>query len=152
VNGNLVSAFYRESSLCRATIFLYIQKSKGHREMIIEVTREDQITMVETLAEEIWTEHYTPIIGNEQLRYMLDKFQSKDAISVQIKDERFSYFLIVEEGEYIGYLAVQSKGEGLFLSKIYIKRSKRERGFAKKAVQFLEDFARDKNLKKFSLQ
>jgi diamine N-acetyltransferase len=68
--------------------------------MIIKVTMEDQITIVETLAGEIWTEHYTPIIGKEQVRYMLDKFQSKDAISGQIRDEGFQYFLI-EEGKKI---------------------------------------------------
>ncbi len=47
--------------------------------MIIEVRNEDQIDIVESLANEIWTEHYTPIIGKDQVKYMLDKFQSKDA-------------------------------------------------------------------------
>ena len=119
--------------------------------MISEVTTENQIDIVEKLAREIWTEHYLPIIGRDQVRYMLDKFQSKDAISAQIKDDGFRYFLIEEEGGYIGYLGVQSKGEELFLSKIYVRSSEREKGFGKKSVQFLEDLARKLNLKKISL-
>ena len=119
--------------------------------MIIEVTTENQIAIVETLAREIWTEHYPSIIGRDQVRYMLDKFQSKDAISAQIKEEGFRYFLIEEEGHYIGYLGVQSKGEELFLSKIYVRSSERGKGFGKKSVQFLEDLARKLTLKKISL-
>jgi diamine N-acetyltransferase len=119
--------------------------------MIIEVGTEDQIAIVETLAREIWTEHYTPIIGKDQVRYMLDKFQSKGAISAQIRDEGFRYFLMEGEGGYIGYLGVQSKGKELFLSKIYVRSSKRGKGFGKKSVQFLEDLAHKLGLRKISL-
>ena len=119
--------------------------------MIIGVSTDDQIAIVEDLAREIWTEHYTPIIGKEQVCYMLDRFQSKGAISAQIKDEGFRYFLIGEEGRYIGYLGVLTRGEELFLSKIYVRSSERNKGFGKKAVQFLEDLARRQNLQKISL-
>ena len=119
--------------------------------MIIEVGTNDQIAIVESLAREIWTEHYPPIIGKEQVCYMLDRFQSKGAISAQIKDEGFRYFLIEEEGRYIGYLGVQLKGEELFLSKIYVRSSERKKGFGKRAVHFLEDLARRHHLKKISL-
>jgi diamine N-acetyltransferase len=119
--------------------------------MIIAVTTQDQIAIVESLAREIWTEHYTSIIGKDQVQYMLDKFQSKYAISIQITEEGVRYFLIEEEGHYIGYIGVQSKGEELFLSKIYIRADERGKGFGKKAVQFLEDIARKLKLKKISL-
>ena len=39
--------------------------------MFIEVSTEYQIEIVESLAREIWTEHYIPIIGKEQVDYML---------------------------------------------------------------------------------
>ena len=118
--------------------------------MIVEVTSENEIAVVEELARRIWTEHYTPIIGKDQVEYMLDKFQSKAAISIQIKSEGYLYFLI-EEGKYIGYIGVQSKGRELFLSKIYIEASKRGKGFGKKAIQFLENLARRLSLEKISI-
>ena len=119
--------------------------------MIIEVTDQRQIDIVASLAKEIWTECYTPIIGRDQVEYMLCTFQSKDAISVQIHTEGCRYFLIEEDGAYVGYLGVQSKDRELFLSKIYIEASRRGKGLGRKAVQFLEHLASLRNLKKISL-
>jgi len=119
--------------------------------MIIEVIKEAQIRIVESLAREIWTEHYPPIIGEAQVRYMLDKFQSEEVIAAQIRHEGFRYFLVEEGGEHIGYLGVQTKGEELFLSKIYIRADQRGKGWGKKALYFIEDLARKLNLRKISL-
>ena len=118
--------------------------------MIIAVSTECQIEIVETLAKEIWTEHYVPIIGKEQVDYMLDRIQSKRAIAEQIKTGSL-YFLIEEGHHFIGYIAVQPKGEELFLSKIYIKFSKRRKGYGKKAIRFAERLAKEKGLKKIIL-
>ena len=119
--------------------------------MIIEVTDQRQIDIVSSLAKKIWTEFYTPIIGRDQVEYMLCTFQSKDAISVQIHTEGCRYFLIEEDGAYVGYLGVQSKDKELFLSKIYIEASRRGKGIGRKAVQFLEHLASLRNLNKISL-
>ena len=55
--------------------------------MCIEaVSGENQIETIEALAEEIWSEHFTPIIGKAQVDYMLGKFQSKQAICEQINN------------------------------------------------------------------
>jgi RimJ/RimL family protein N-acetyltransferase len=118
--------------------------------MFIEVSTEDQIEIVESLAREIWTEHYTPIIGKGQVEYMLDKFQSRTAISEQIKTG-FLYFLIEEGDQFIGYIGVHPKGDELFLSKIYILSSKRGKGYGKKAIRFIETLAKEQGLKKFVL-
>ena len=44
----------------------------------------EKIAQVAKLAEEIWNQHYLPMIGKEQVSYMLDNFQSEDAIKQQI--------------------------------------------------------------------
>jgi RimJ/RimL family protein N-acetyltransferase len=118
--------------------------------MFIEVLTEEQIEIVESLATEIWTEHYVPIIGKEQVDYMLDRFQSKQSISDQIRSG-FLYFLIKEDNQFIGYIGVQLKGDELFLSKIYMKSSERGKGLGKKAVQFIEKLAKEKGLRKIAL-
>ena len=119
--------------------------------MIIEVTDQRQIDIVASLAKKIWTECYTPIIGRDQVEYMLGTFQSKDAISVQIHTEGCRYFLIEEDGAYVGYLGVQSKDKELFLSKICIEAFRRGKGIGRKSVQFLEHLASLRNLNKISL-
>ncbi len=118
--------------------------------MFITVSTENQIEIVESLAREIWTEHYTPIIGRAQVDYMLDRFQSKQAIAEQIK-AGVLYFIIKADDEFIGYIAVRPKGRELFLSKIYVKSSRRGKGYGKKAVQFAEKLAKEKGLNKIVL-
>ena len=55
----------------------------------------DDYNTIAELANVIWHEHYTPIIGVEQVVYMLDKFQSTQAIQQQIKEEDYQYFKII---------------------------------------------------------
>lgn len=116
----------------------------------IPVTNENQMEIVEKLADEIWREHYIPIVGKEQVDYMLNKFQSKQAISEQIKNG-FLYFLIKIKNQFIGYIGVQPKGDELFLSKIYIKFSERGKGYGRQAINFIENLTKDKKLSKLTL-
>ena len=118
--------------------------------MFTEVSTEYQIEIVEALAREIWTEHYVPIIGKEQVAYMLASFQSRQAIREQIRTG-IAYYLIREGDAHIGYMAVQPKGRELFLSKIYLKLSMRGLGYGKKAIQFAEKVAKELDLDKIAL-
>jgi ribosomal protein S18 acetylase RimI-like enzyme len=117
---------------------------------IIEVSTENQIDIIESLAKEIWTEHFIPIIGEQQVDYMLAKYQSKQAVKQQIASGVL-YFLIKESLAFIGYIAVHPRGDELFLSKIYVQSSCRARGYGKKAVQFVETLARERGLRKIAL-
>ena len=117
---------------------------------IIEVSTENHMDIIESLAREIWTEHYIPIIGKKQVDYMLARYQSKEAVKEQIASGTL-YFLIDEGHSFIGYIAVQPRGDELFLSKIYLRSSRRARGYGKKAVQFVETLARERGLRKIVL-
>ena len=57
------------------------------------VSYSDDISNLALMAKEIWEEHYTPIIGKDQVNYMIDKFQSESAIIQQIKDD-YDYFIV----------------------------------------------------------
>ena len=104
-----------------------------------------ELSEIEKLAQEIWEEHYTPIIGREQVAYMLDKFQSLNAMIDQIKDG-YQYFAIEKDEQLIGYLAVQPRNEQLFLSKIYLHQSVRGKGYGKKAIDFVGNMAQQLSL------
>ncbi len=65
---------------------------------IIEASTENHMDIIESLAREIWTEHYIPIIGEQQVGYMLARYQSKQAVKEQIASGVL-YFLI-EEGQH----------------------------------------------------
>lgn len=119
-------------------------------ELLRTINTMDQIEEVCKLADEIWTEHYTPIIGKAQVEYMLDKFQSPSAVVQQLK-EGYRYYFIMSEGHTAGYAAIKPEETRLFLSKIYVCRAYRQQGLAGRAVQSIAELARKLNLDRIYL-
>lgn len=115
-----------------------------------EVTSEKHLRKVEELANIIWQEHYTPIIGKEQVSYMLEKFQSVETMKKQI-DLGYRYFLINDPEISLGYLSFEKREERLFLSKIYVLQDYRGRGIGKLAMKFVMDMARSLDCQTVSL-
>jgi len=114
------------------------------------VSTESEIEEVERIAREIWIEHYTPIIGIDQVEYMLDNLHSKNEITEDIALNNYCYFLI-KKSDVIGYIGLQIRTDELFLSKIYIASSARGLGIGKLAMQFIRELAQKNQLKKISL-
>jgi len=101
---------------------------------ISSVLTTEDINTVASLAREIWTKHYTPIIGSEQVAYMLDKFQSPSAITKQIADGY--YYFVIAQDEPIGYLSIKEEGDTLFISKIYVSADSRGKGYGNRLMRF----------------
>ncbi|WP_163132547.1 GNAT family N-acetyltransferase [Agarivorans sp. Alg241-V36] len=119
--------------------------------MFHQIKEQHDIQQLAELASEIWLEHYTPIIGLEQVKYMLATFHSATRIKQQIAAEDYSYYFIESEGKYAGYLGVQRQEEQLFLSKIYVHSQHRGQGLAKQAMNFTKQLAKDFKLQRISL-
>lgn len=112
-----------------------------------KITSENDIKIIAALAREIYTEHYTPIIGIKQVNYMLDKFQNEKAIKEQIENGTI-YNIIYKDETPCGYFAVdinEPKGK-VFLSKLYIKKAARGSGLARKALSIIKDMAKENGL------
>ena len=117
---------------------------------IIIANTELDYKIISNLAALIWKEHYIPIIGIQQVDYMLTKFQSVNAIKEQIT-EGASYYLIKHQGNTIGYLSFYKKKDSLFLSKIYVLSSLRGKGIGKIAMKFIQSEAEQLGYSKISL-
>ncbi len=106
---------------------------------IEHVTTPERIAEVAKLASEIWKEHFTPLIGQAQVDYMLERFQSVPAISDQIKDG-VEYWLLRVEGANAGYYALipDTATHSAMLSKFYIHSHARGRGYARTMLQHVE--------------
>ena len=96
----------------------------------------EQIAALAALAREIWTTHYTPIIGAAQVEYMLEKFQSAEALARQIADEGYEYYWVPDAG-YLA-LAPDMAEKSVLLSKIYVKEDRRGTGLGRAMVEFAE--------------
>lgn len=112
------------------------------------VHSKEQISEVVLLAREIWTEHYVPIIGQQQVDYMLEQYQSESAIAGQMSNG-YEYYLMLHDGQSVGYIAIVPKADedALMISKLYVKKSKRGHGFGRKMLRFAENVCRVRHIK-----
>lgn len=112
--------------------------------------KEEDFKQIEALGQVIWLEHYMPIIGIDQVKYMLSKFQSIASIRGQVI-EGFEYYTIKIEESLVGYLSIVKKEDSLFLSKLYITKSERGKGIGNKTLDFISSRAKAFKLDKISL-
>lgn len=107
---------------------------------------ETQFRQIEKMAREIWSEHYFPIVGRPQIEYMLDRFQSAEAIAEQVEDNGFDYYLICADGGYAGYFATVPDPElkRMMLSKIYVGNAHRRQGIGRRVLDFIEEQCRQR--------
>ena len=97
-----------------------------------------QVREIADLAKVIWNEHFTPIIGKDQVDYMVEKFQSYPALKEQIS-EGYEYYQIFSSGEFCGYTGIHpGEDNRLFLSKLYLKKESRGHHLATGAFSFLK--------------
>ncbi|MCL2785083.1 MAG: GNAT family N-acetyltransferase [Propionibacteriaceae bacterium] len=117
------------------------------REVTHDKLAEDTATVAE-LAKVIWNEYYTPIIGQDQVAYMLTEFQSVKPIARDIVDKGYRYWLAedIDAGIPVGYCGGAPEDDRLFLSKIYVLKLYRGCGVARAFLNELTAWARELNL------
>jgi len=112
----------------------------------IRVCDETQTSELAGLAREIWFEHFPGIISTEQVSYMVEKYQSEEAITRQIADDGYEYYFVSGEHGILGYLAIKPEPGKLLLSKLYLKREHRGKGYFNGMLAFAERTAKEKGL------
>ena len=105
----------------------------------------DGILVMSRLATDILREHYDPILGKAQNDYMLEKFQSVGAITHQL-DGGYQYYFVRAAGRDIGFLAFYPRGEAMYLSKLYLLKDERGKGYSRLIVEFVVGKAREASL------
>lgn len=118
---------------------------------INKVENIEDIKVISAIGEKIWREYYTPIIGIEQVEYMLDKFQSVNAITNQINNEGYEYYLLSYEEHNAGYIGIKVNDVDLFLSKLYVDKEYRKKGIANDTIEFLSAICKEKGLNRIWL-
>ena len=110
----------------------------------------DDVSTLASLAKEIWEEHYSPIIGAAQVSYMLERFQSEEAIRKDMLSGCV-YYLARYDGFACGYGAAKKDGSGVFLSKLYVKQGYRGRGIARAILNQVYGFAKKNGAERIRL-
>lgn len=117
----------------------------------VDAAEADQIRALSELATAIVKEHYDPILGAEQNDYMIRKFQSVQGITDQLEQGYQYYFVAGDDGELLGFLAFYPRGKALYLSKLYLLKEQRGRGYSKAMLAFVIARAKDRGLSAIEL-
>lgn len=118
-------------------------KARGFQ--MVPATTDDDIRIISSIGNTVWKEAYDGIVPRDQIEYMLDRFQSFEAMRRQIS-EGYTYLMLIADGEHVGYAGYVPKDGKLFLSKIYILAGYRGRGYSTSVFQHLRDVARAQGL------
>ena len=112
--------------------------------MVLErrkVTPSD-IEEVHPIIIEIWQEVYTPIIGEQQVAYMLENYQGIETI-LQEMAEGTQYYMLFSDGHCVGYTAYEIKKDHLYLSKIYIHQDYRGQGLMREVFDWYDQLSQE---------
>lgn len=106
------------------------------------------IEKIQNIATASWWPVYEPIVGKEQVHYMLTLFYSREALSKLI-EEGFQKFLILEIGALtVGFAAysplVASENE-FKLNKLYLLPEQKGKGYGLQLLQAVEHQAAQAN-------
>lgn len=103
------------------------------------------------LADEIWHEYWPSIIGAEQTDYMVEQFQSLDAIKRDMAEHNYEYWFVKagDDGRVVGFTGGHNDedGERFYISKIYVKKDERGKHFASDIIAFYTNLCRERGFK-----
>lgn len=87
-------------------------------------------------------DYFDPLIGAAQNDYMIAHFQTPTAIADQLAHGYAYFFVADEDGTLLGFLAYVIEPERLYLSKFYLHKDQRGKGYARAMFNFVVDAAR----------
>ena len=103
---------------------------------------------ISRMAHAIWNEHYTPIIGSDQVEYMLRHFQSAAAVWKAFTEDHTVYVKVCSGSAPAGYLAykLDRDQKRIFISKFYLLAAFRGRGVARQMLNYVSSLASKEKL------
>ncbi len=107
---------------------------------IIEATINDA-EAIQQLAEAVWWPTYSPILSEDQIKYMLSKMYDIDTIKEQINTQSQYYLLLFAEGILTGFAAYSPREENATiykLHKLYCLTTTKGKGYGKLLLQAVE--------------
>ncbi len=112
-----------------------------------QVLTEKQIKVLADTANIVWHDAFKEILTLKQIEYMIEKFQSFNALTEAINKNGYEYYLIKADNNVAGYTGLHEENGKMFLSKLYILKEYRGKQVASKAFEFIENLAKEKKLK-----
>ncbi|MDB4999019.1 MAG: family acetyltransferase [Mucilaginibacter sp.] len=86
--------------------------------LIREATTADVEAIIQ-IAEQTWWPTYEPLLGKEQVAYMLEKIYSQEKITDQVKNNEQTFLLLLEDKQPVAFAAYSPREEDLEIYKLH---------------------------------
>jgi GNAT superfamily N-acetyltransferase len=109
--------------------------------LIREATTADVDTILQ-IAEDTWWPTYEPLLGKEQVAYMLSTIYTRDKILGQLEKGEQTYLLLIEEGTPVAFAAYSPREDTpdiYKLHKLYCLPATQGKGYGKILINAVAD-------------
>lgn len=86
--------------------------------LIREATAND-VAAILAIAEQTWWPTYEPLLGKEQVTYMLNELYTEDKITKQITEKQQTFLLLEEDGVAVAFAAYSPREEDKHIYKLH---------------------------------
>ncbi|MEM0543508.1 GNAT family N-acetyltransferase [Flavobacterium sp. j3] len=102
-------------------------------------------TDIRAIANEVWPIAYRTIISKEQLSYMLQMMYSKEALQLQVRENKHHFILAIENNKPIGFASYEFNYSGskkTKIHKIYILSDHQGKRIGEQLINYIETEAK----------
>jgi ribosomal protein S18 acetylase RimI-like enzyme len=114
----------------------------------LKVATTNDIPLISSLGHEIWREVYPPIIGTEQVEYMLERMYNVEALDQQITREGHLFFIAFWDNEAIGFVSCSfhhgAERNRTRIHKLYLSPAMQGKGLGGKMVNHIQALSKMK--------
>lgn len=123
--------------------------------MQIRLAQKSELSILESLARQIWPQTYAAIISAAQIEFMLDWMYSKNTLEKQLQSGHEFYFL-AKEGTDVGFIALEWTTNlnlpSIKINKLYVLPSYQGTGAGRLLLEKAQERARQTQVTKLFLQ
>ncbi len=104
---------------------------------------DQDITLLQELAEKSWNSAYANILSTDQIEYMLTEMYAKDELFKQLQNPNYQYYLILSDVIPAGFIGFEFhyEKETTKLHRIYLLKEFKGKGLGKKGLDFMKKMA-----------
>ena len=116
-----------------------------------KVANKENINIVAAISDDIWREYFIPILGTDQVEYILTNFYSPKSLLENIKMHGYRYYLIKNGVNNVGFFGTKLQENDMLISNLYLCPKHRGLRIGRKAINLAQRIALRKGRKKISI-
>ena len=135
----------------KADIRYGVDFEQGLPQLIADISDKDLSRTVSRLAKIIWNEWYQGILSQGQIDYMLSTYHSEEAIQSEIEGG-YEIHIVRDGDREIGYLSFNDEGDSVYISKLYLMKEYRGKGYGSRMFDIVDNYAKSRGIHRIYLR